>query len=91
MRKIQVQKAFDEFCGGWLLPANMLVCGGAKNPLVHFDVSGVQFTYYPGENRVLKHQARDNLKFDNAKSVLDFVKKMEAMKAQDPHSRGRYD
>ena len=90
MRKIQVQKAFDEFCGGWLLPVNMRVFGG-KNPLVHFDVSSVRFTYYPLSSCVLKHQARESLKFDNAKSVLEFVKKMGAMKAQGPHSRGRYD
>ena len=89
VRKIQVQKAFEAFCGGWLLPVTLGVFGGQKSPQVHFEISGFSFTYYPRRMLVIKHQLRDNIEFCDAKSVLDYVKKMEAMKAQDPNSRGR--
>lgn len=92
MRKIQVQKSFEAFCGDYLIPAaRPVVYGGVKCPEVHFEIGGIDFTYSALKNCVIKPQARDTLEFENAKAVLVYVKKMEAMKALDPHSRGRYD
>jgi len=92
MRKPQVQKAFESFCDGYLIPNKTpAVYGGAKCPQVHFEIAGIQLTYLPLKNQVVKPQTLATLVFDDAKSVLEYVKKMEAMKMNDPLYRGRHD
>jgi len=89
MRKPQVQKAFESFCGGYLIPNKTpAIYGGAKCPQVHFEIAGIQLTYLALKNQVVKPQTLATLVFDDARAVLDYAKKMEAMKMNDPLYRG---
>ena len=92
MRKQQVQKAFEAFCGDYLIPSKAPeIYGGVKKPEAQFVIAGIRFTYLPVKNQVIKPETLGPLVFGDAKSVLDYVKKMEAMKMNDPLYRGRYD
>lgn len=87
MRKDQVRKAFEAFCGDWLLPRVLGVYGGKKNPMVHFEVSTIELSYSALNNCVHKTQTRDRLVFGDAKSVLEYTKKVEDMQFNDPLRR----
>lgn len=90
MRKYQVEKKFQNFCGDWLLVNNRPQIYGGKAAKVDFQILGIRLTFSPEKNAVYKAQARDTLWFFDAKDVLSFVKKLDAMKRSDPLYRGIY-
>ncbi len=87
MRKYQVEKTFTDFCGTLLMPTIAPSIYGGKKAVVHFEIFGIQFSFYPLEGVARKFETRKVHIFKSARELFDFAKRHDAMRRSDPNFR----